>query len=201
MQPVLQSALAPEVGHDATEPAARFEQVFRANARSILGYALRRVDRPEDAADVLSEVMLIAWRRLGDLPDGEGTRLWLYGVARRVIANQTRARNRQVRLGARLRDDLSRLVLPEDDVAARDETRGSVRAALSQLAAADREVLLLSSWEGLEPREIALVLDLSAASARTRLHRARQRLRERLEASGFRPADVPSAGIQPREES
>src|SRR5262249_40299064 len=65
----------------------RFEQIYAANHAAITGYVLRRTDNPDDAADVIAETFLTCWRRLGDVPDGDSTRLWLYGVARRVLAN------------------------------------------------------------------------------------------------------------------
>src|ERR1700743_555243 len=72
-----------------------FEAVYTANHAPILGYALRRTTRPEDAADVLAETFLTAWRRLDEVPDGDGARLWLYGVARRVLANYYRGERRR----------------------------------------------------------------------------------------------------------
>ncbi len=56
--------------------------------------------------------------------------------------------------------------------------RLAVRDALARLGALDREVLTLTVWEGLEPREVAEVLGVNAAAVRTRLSRARARLRE-----------------------
>lgn len=53
----------------------RFEQIYAANHAAITGYVLRRTDSPDDAADVIAETFLACWRRLGDVPDGDGTRL------------------------------------------------------------------------------------------------------------------------------
>lgn len=68
----------------------RFRVLYAAHLNAILGYALRRVAAPEDAADVVAETFLIAWRRCADVPPGGEARLWLYGVARRVLANHVR---------------------------------------------------------------------------------------------------------------
>jgi RNA polymerase sigma factor (sigma-70 family) len=180
MQVVSQATRAVDVGGDAAEqdPKARFEELFRANSRPILAYALRRVAQPEDAADVLSEVMLIAWRRLDDVPPGREARLWLFGVAQRVLANQSRSDHRRSRLGERLRQTVSETFAR--DHAEAHESRDAVRAAVWRLPEADRELLLLVSWEGLEPSEAAQVLAITASTARTRLHRARARLRTEL---------------------
>jgi DNA-directed RNA polymerase specialized sigma24 family protein len=66
----------------------RFEQMYEANYGPVLGYVVRRTGRPDDAADVIAETFLTAWRRLADVPAGEAARPWLFGVARRVLANR-----------------------------------------------------------------------------------------------------------------
>lgn len=159
-----------------TEHEERFRRVYAADFAPLLAYALRRVAHPEDAADVVAETFLIAWRRRRDLPaDGEA-RLWLYGVARRVLANHHRGGVRRQRLGERLRQRITAAI--GGDPGSEVPERLAVRAALARLGELDREVLLLTVWEGLEPREAAEVLRVSPAAVRTRLSRARARLRE-----------------------
>jgi RNA polymerase sigma-70 factor (ECF subfamily) len=113
---------------------------------------------------------------------GAEARLWLYGVARRVLANHRRGAERHDRLGVRLREQLS-LHLPRDpaELAA---TNGAVDAVLRQLSRVDRELISLIVWEGLEPREAACVLGVSPATVGARLHRARGRLRVLLRDAG-----------------
>ena len=163
---------------------ARFRRLYADNFPLLLAYAVRRVAQPEDAADVVAETFLIAWRRHRELPRGDEARLWLYGVARRVLANHHRAGVRRERLGAQLRQRLT-TVFPADPGAEVPE-RLAVRAALARLGELDREVLMLTGWEGLEPREAAVVLGVSAAAVRTRLSRARARIRE-LAGDGLGP--------------
>lgn len=156
----------------------RFGQLYREQGRSILAYALRRVEDPEDAADVVAETFLVAWRRLGEVPVDSGARLWLYAVARRVIANRNRAERRRTRLGERLAESL------RTELATRPAPGGEaaeVLRAMGELGDEDRELLLLVSWEGLSPGEAAAVLGVSSLAARSRLHRARRRLRALLE--------------------
>lgn len=151
----------------------RFEDVYTANCGPVLGYALRRTGCGDDAADVLAETFLIAWRRLDDVPSGDAARLWLYGVARRVLANQRRGERRRTALAERLRADLAAAELtpphPTGELA-------EVALAFRRLPEPDQELLALVSWEGLATREVAATLGCSANAVRIRLHRARRRL-------------------------
>jgi RNA polymerase sigma-70 factor (ECF subfamily) len=155
---------------------ARINDLYRDHARDILGYALRRTRDPEDAADVVAETFLIAWRRLGEVPLDGDARLWLYGTARHVLANHDRGARRRDRLTERLRDELRRQ-LP---VVHRTGEGSALLEALAGLAEADRELLMLIGWEELTPTQAARALGISPLAARTRLHRARRRLRARL---------------------
>lgn len=156
--------------------------LFESEARGVLGYALRRVEDREDAADVVAETFGVAWRRIGDVPPAPESRLWLYGVARRILANQRRGEVRRRRLSDRLREELR--VTGAGDASSADERVLAVGEALAALPEQDREVLLLANWEGLTPAEIATVIGVPGATARTRLHRARGRLRAELERMG-----------------
>lgn len=157
-----------------------FRVLFDANHRAVLAYALRRTATAQDAADLLGDVMLVAWRRIEDVPAGDAGRLWLYGVARNVLANQRRGGRRRDRLIERLAADIDSAVNdPSESVA----DRLWVRAALSRLGDDDREVLTLTLWEGLAPSEVAVALRMPAATVRTRLHRARSRMRIELQAA------------------
>lgn len=182
---------------------ARFERLFHETRADLLAYALRRVKRPEDAADVLSETFLTAWRKLDSVPPGEQARLWLFGVARNVLrrgVSRDSALNAAVeRLACELR--VAAVSLPP--VEAPQLPR--LRAALESLPEAQREVLLLTAWEGLSPREIAAVTRVPVNLVRVRLHRARARLKRELafsEMAGHEPAaswmQLRAEGADPR---
>ncbi|MFC4070000.1 RNA polymerase sigma factor [Actinoplanes subglobosus] len=157
-------------------PEERFRRVYAANFEAMLAYAIRRVEQAEDASDIVAETFLVAWRRSRELPPDDEVTLWLYGVARRVLANHHRGGARRDRLGERLRQRITGLVAadPGHEV----PQRLAVRAALARLPDTDREVLMLTVWEGLQPREVAEVVGMGAGAVRTRLSRARARLRE-----------------------
>jgi RNA polymerase sigma factor (sigma-70 family) len=159
---------------------ARFEELYGGTRVSVLGYLARRSRTPEDAADLLAEVYLIAWRRIDDVPTGEEARLWLFGVARRVLANHHRRARTESGLATALEASLRSAPLTLDADA--DPTSGVVAEALARLSAKDRELLTLSAWEDLSPAEIAVVLGQRVGVVRVRLHRARKNLRAKLSA-------------------
>ncbi len=155
----------------ATDRQTRFESVYRAHVAAIGRYASRRTDAA-DAVDVVAETFAVAWRRIDEVPPDALP--WLYGVARRVLANQRRGGIRRTALHTRL---CEAWVQPVSPPPAHLET---LRTAIHSLTEADREILLLAGAEELSPREIAVVLDLRPEVARNRLSRARQRLRDAM---------------------
>ncbi|HVQ58544.1 MAG TPA: sigma-70 family RNA polymerase sigma factor [Solirubrobacterales bacterium] len=182
----------------ARKAEAEFARSYEAHFGAVLSYARRRTDRPEDAADLVAETFLVAWRRRADLPAAEEERrVWLYAVARRVLANQLRGERRRVRLAERLREDLATAVPSENQT----QSESVAMKALSRIDERDREVLLLAGWEELGPNEIADVLEISPAAVRSRLHRARKRFKAELEVqmdSGER-SEVVEAGVRDAE--
>jgi RNA polymerase sigma-70 factor (ECF subfamily) len=165
--------------------AAHFEDAYRRSGSAVLGYALRRSATREDALDVTAETFATAWRRRTDMPtDPDEVQPWLFGVARRCLANAVRATIRAGRLGERLAGSFGEVEIPDPSL--RHEhgaERRQVRNALEQLSSDDRELLTLIAWEGLTPAQAGTVLGLSAGTARVRLHRARTRLRAVLDTS------------------
>jgi RNA polymerase sigma-70 factor (ECF subfamily) len=79
----------------ADDLGAAFERLYAESLPALLGFCLRRCETREDAADLVAEVFLVAWRRFAELPEGEGARLWLFAVAHRLLANQERALRRR----------------------------------------------------------------------------------------------------------
>ena len=164
-------------GDDAAQLV--FKRLFEVAYAPLLAYALRRGSTYADAEDLVADTLLIAWRRRSELPGESELLPWLYGVARRVLANQRRTQLRRERLGR----VLAPLVRPSRRLEQEAELADDVRAvlfALRSLPAADQELLRLAVWEGLSHREIGISLACSENAAALRLHRARLRLREAL---------------------
>lgn len=190
---------SPQTERDAE---AAFAAIYHRHAGAVMGYALRRSD-PDDAADVVAETFVVAWRRLAAIPDEPDTKPWLLGVARRVLANQRR--------GTRRRDELVKKVATYltprfDDVAGIDGIGEAavVVEALNSLPAKERELLMLVAWEELTPSEIAVALGTSGSVVRKRLFRARKRLAaaveriegERSAAAGHVPDKTEPPGLR-----
>ena len=154
----------------------RIEQVYAANAADLLSYFGRRVRIPADAADLLSETFVVAWRRADRVPDEpEQARMWLFGVARRVLANAARGDIRRSGLADRLRAHLDATLTGHVDGDALD-----IRAALEAIPDDQSELVRLVLWDGFTVPEAATILGISETTARGRYQRARARLRELL---------------------
>jgi RNA polymerase sigma-70 factor, ECF subfamily len=147
-------------------------RLYERHAGAVHRYALRRSDR-ETADEITAQVFMVAWRRRSALP--EDALPWLYGVARRALAEQRRGAARRKRLGERLRGEAS------DETCGPELLDEELAAALRRLSQGDREALLLRYWEELEPAQIAKAMGCSRATMAVRLHRARLRLRRELE--------------------
>jgi RNA polymerase sigma-70 factor (ECF subfamily) len=166
-----------------------FEQLVKDTREDLLAYAMRRAADREDAADVLSETYLIAWRKLEKIPPADSARLWLFGVAANVLRRGvTRHRSSEALIErlAREPQDTGQIESPGRE----DQTNRALRAGLATLAARDREILTLTAWEGLTPKQIATVTGLPTNLIRVRLHRARSRLKRRLTNAGTSASDT-----------
>lgn len=152
-----------------------FEALYEQHASAVKGYAMRRTD-PARADDVVAEVFLVAWRRLEDVP--AEPRPWLFGVARRVLANERRRVARQGAAFDRLEPELGPAEDPSELAALSDRP---LRAALADLSETDRDALLLTAWEGLSHRDAARALGVREATFSVRLHRAKRRLGRALD--------------------
>lgn len=156
--------------------AAWFEAMYSRCAPQILAFARRRLVDGQDCEDVAVEVFTIAWRRRDDLPAEELP--WLYATAGNVIAHTTRAQQRRTRLDAKIAGhSLFGDTAHDGDVDDLLDARSRLSEAFTQLSSADQEVLRLWAWEGLEGNDLGVALGCAPGAARTRLHRAKTRLR------------------------
>ncbi|MFN2539286.1 MAG: RNA polymerase sigma factor [Mycobacteriales bacterium] len=167
--------------HTDAERRERFEALAREVWVPVQRYLVRRAG-PADAEDLVAEVLLVLWRRFDDVPPDAGLP-WAYKVAQGVLANARRSQDRRLKLLRRLRD--------EPPIAPPGDDDPPLREALARLRPQEQEVLRLWAWEGLEARDIAVVLGVTANAAAVRLSRARHALRKELGKDHVAPGQRP----------
>ncbi len=154
-----------------------FVTLYSVHYADVLAYALRRT-KPSEAEDVVAEAFLVLWRRGDEMPSDPLP--WLYGVARRILANRRRGDLRRAALNSRLQQEMPLWEIagdPAEEVAKRQ----NALAALRRLREEDRELLMLLAWEELDASAAAMVLGCSRRVFAVRLHRARTRFLKELE--------------------
>lgn len=164
----------------------RFAEVFDRHFASVHRFVDRRLG--PDAADSLAgEVFRIAFEVRDRFDVSRSSCLpWLYGIAGKLVLREYRQRHRHRRALGRLH---AAAVVPDgsSEVDARVDARAAwpaVADALARLSEVEREVLLLVAWEDLTYEEVAGALEIPIGTVRSRLHRARARVRELIGASG-----------------
>ncbi|MEO8424809.1 MAG: sigma-70 family RNA polymerase sigma factor [Actinomycetota bacterium] len=159
-----------------------WEALYSSNSDHVFAYASRRVG-PEEAADIVAETFLAAWRRIDDVPDDALP--WLYAAAKNVINNSRRAEMRRDALWRRLVS--AEVPVSDHDPAAEVEARTDIVAAMRFLPEPEREALMLVAWEDLEPRRAAAAMGCSPGTFAVRVHRGRRHLMKILSSGGSEP--------------
>jgi RNA polymerase sigma factor (sigma-70 family) len=176
--------LTAEPGSRPTHAPGDFERVYRANVAAISGFFERRCAEPQVVADLTSETFEEAIRSFSGFDPRRGTvRAWLFGIARHRYARhceraaQAQALVHRARVVHPLTEDV------REEVEARIDAQREARRVLEHCAGMselDRSVIELVDLSGLSPSEAASALNVTPATARVRLFRARARLRKEL---------------------
>jgi RNA polymerase sigma-70 factor (ECF subfamily) len=171
----------------------KFERLYEACFAEIYAYVARR-RAPHQVADLVAEVFATSWRRIDAVPPAPEDRLWLYGVARRILSQDERSTHRRRALFNRLVQNrsYSRQHSDTDESDVAEHLRSLVR----HLKPIDREVVRLIVWESLTHDEVAQILGCSANTVAIRWHRSIARLRNGL----TRPDDAEVTLPQPQKE-
>ena len=173
----------------ATSTEARFEEMYREHHARVYAYCRRRTDL-SGARDCAAETFLVAWRRIDEIPDGDRSLPWLYGTARRVVANHHRSRSRRSRLARRAAGAGANPADPPETIVVRRERDQEVVDALSRLRPDDRELLCLAVWEEVPREVLAEMYGCSRHAVNQRIHRAGKRLARLLPAAGHIPGET-----------
>jgi RNA polymerase sigma factor (sigma-70 family) len=161
-----------------------FADAFRAEFPGLHRYLRRRVGAAL-ADDLTAETFAVAFARWETFDRSRPLRPWLYGIASNLMHHHWRSERRK--LHAYARTGLDPIVEEIDDAVGRAHAGAQQRqlaAALADLRDADRDVLLLHAWAELTDAEIASALSLPLGTVKSRLHRTREQLRNRLAPSG-----------------
>lgn len=154
---------------------ARLTATLTAASSDLLSYLQRRVGT-DDAPDLLGETMVVAWRRVAELPiEPERARMWLFGIARGTLLNHARGERRRWALADRVRGHVG-----TDAAAPPADAGAEVRDAIARLDPELAEVVRLVHWDGFALAEAAEVLGLPPSTARGRYARAKEELRVAL---------------------
>lgn len=164
-----------QVRRRVNDGAQRLTAALESGASDLLAYLERRVGA-DDAPDLLGETMVVAWRRVGELPvDDERARMWLFGIARGTLQNHARGSRRRWALADRIR-----LHVREDATAPPSDAGAEVRDAITRLEPDLAELVRLVHWDGFTLVDAAELLGIPASTARGRYQRAKQELRTAL---------------------
>ena len=151
-------------------------RALESSASDLLSYLERRVG-PDDAPDLLGETMVVAWRRVDELPpDDERARMWLFGIARGTLLNHARGQRRRWALADRIR-----LQVPESATAPPADEGAEVRDAIDRLEPDLADLVRLVHWERLSVADAAELIGIPASTARGRYQRAKEQLRHALQ--------------------
>ncbi|NKY97485.1 RNA polymerase sigma factor [Nocardiopsis alborubida] len=167
------------------EEPTRFGEVFRRHAPALHRYVARRLGGP-DADDVVAETFHIAFRKRHRYdPAHPDARPWLWRIAANLVRRHHRTEKRHYRALARTGVDPVLESFADSTAARVDATAlsGSLAAALARLSRGDRDALLLVAWGEMTYEETARVLGVPVGTVRSRLHRARKRVRAALSAA------------------
>ncbi|MFB7257785.1 RNA polymerase sigma factor [Streptomyces nojiriensis] len=164
-----------------------YAELFDSYARTLYNHAFRMTGDWAAAEDVMSAAFMEAWRLRGTVdPEGGSLRPWLLGIATNLARNHCRSNRRYRAAAAAATAAAGAASVPDhaEEVAGRLDDRRQIAATLGQLSALrppEREVLLLCLGEGLEYAEAARVLGIPVGTVRSRLSRARTKLRKLAE--------------------
>lgn len=146
---------------------------WQQHVAELRGWLRHRLGNPADAEDVLQDLFVRALRQKERFCTVGNARAWLFEVARNVVVDRLRGRRETIELPADLAG-------PEDEAAAVEGLVACLPRVLSELSAADREAIVLCDLQGVPQQEFARRTGLSLPGAKSRVQRARKRLRARL---------------------
>lgn len=176
---------------------AAFEELVRLYEKRVYAVALRSSGNPEDAADIVQEVFLRAWRSIESFRGDSGFSTWLFRITMNLCVDHARHRHAQPQTQPIVTDDESERPIPDTTPTPEEhldnrELGRELAAALAEVSEEHRRIVLLRDVSGMSYTEIAEVLEISEGTVKSRLSRARIALRKVLLRRGNLLPVVPS---------
>lgn len=165
-----------------------YGKLVEANQDRIYASVLRQVRDEHKAFDITQDAFIQAYRAIDTYEDRARFSTWMYRIAMNVITSHYRHEGAQKRGGSKKETSLNIEGMPEpgadqrtpgDEVAA-DDIGVLVRAAIDELEEEYRDVVVMRDLQGLSYEEIAETLDIAPGTVRSRLHRGREKLKDKL---------------------
>lgn len=162
------------------------ESLLSEQESRIYRFGMKMCGHEQDAEDILQETMLAASRTIGNFQGNSSISTWLYTIARSFCIKKRRqskfapSRLESLESASRETERIAHPGASPDDAVQSREIEHALETALAQLEPEHREVLLLRDMEGLKASEVAEVLEMTVVAVKSRLHRARARLRDAL---------------------
>jgi len=172
----------------------RFREAFDRYFDAVTRYCYRRLPQSM-AEDAAASVFAVAWRKVDQMPEGDQTLPWLYGVARNEVSTFRRSMRRSSALRVRLNGQPRHLAPGPEAVVVESAEQEELVRVLATLRSVDQEVLRLRAYENLPISQVAIVLGCTPEEAKKRCSRATKRLRDAVERSGRRRAPIRSRAI------
>lgn len=153
----------------------QFNALYRSHADAIRAYCVRRLGAQE-AFDATADVFVVVWRRLDSCPQGDEAKLWIYGIARNIVANRRRKSARSHRLVQHVVEEPRETAPGPERIVVRRSEYEELEAALRKLPAKYLEVLILVEWDGLDRDSIAELEGVTRNAIDKRIGRAYEKL-------------------------
>nr|WP_300187033.1 sigma-70 family RNA polymerase sigma factor [uncultured Agathobaculum sp.] len=168
---------------------AAFEELVRLYEKRVYAVALRSSGNPEDAADIVQEVFLRAWRSIESFRGDSGFSTWLFRITMNLCVDHARHKHAQPQTQPIVTDDETERPLPDPAPTPEEhldnrELGRELAAALEEISEEHRRIVLLRDVSGMSYTEIAEVLEISEGTVKSRLSRARIALRKVLLSRG-----------------
>lgn len=154
-----------------------FESIWEEFSIPLKGFIKRRINSEQDVEDILQIVFLKIYNNINNLNESSKIHAWIYTITKNTIFDFYRERKHDLYIECLSEDVFSE---PQDEITVNNEIAQCLKIMVQHLPEKYKQVLILTEFENLTQKEIALRLGLSVSGAKSRVQRARMKLKEML---------------------